>query len=225
MLQILLASLLLCLAFSKIQAEVLGKVDIGPAFAHLDILESGKTIKHMDMWGVRGDIAYRLFKCLYLKPTFLYAHGGAAEGGIFTGAVGLGVCLPLKENLLITPIVGGNYCHVWTKIDIPAFLLKNLNENFRSWAPYVGLDFYYTFIPTWRLSLGVQYAWSRTKTTIQHIGKSKSKSEGFSYSALLEHDLSDQWSVNLGGAYNLSLTKEKHGLRGAGVKLGIARWF
>jgi hypothetical protein len=210
----------------SIHAEVCGKLDVAPAFIHLDILESGHTVKRMDMWGVRGDFSYYIYKGLYIKPTVLYGNGGAAKGGIFTGSLGLGYCIPLCEQLLISPSVGMNYSHVWTKIDVPPLQLENLRENFKSWAPYLSCDLHYTFAPSWRVCLGVQYAWSRTKTSIQHLVKNnKSKSEGFAYSVLLENDLNDQWSWNVGAAYNLSLTKEKHGLRGTGVKAGIVRWF
>lgn len=209
-----------------VHGEVKGKFDLSPAFIHLDILESGRTVKRMDMMGVRADFSYYLYKGLYIKPTFLYGHGGAAKGGIFTGSLGLGCCLPVCEHLLISSSVGINYGHIWTKINVAALQLENLRENFKSWAPFIGCDFHYTFVPSWRICVGVQYAWSRTKTSIQHLVKNdKSDSKGFAYSALLEHDINDQWSWNVGAAYNLSLTKEKHGIRGTGIKAGIVRWF
>jgi hypothetical protein len=217
---------LMTIGTQAIQAEVKGKLDVGPAFIHLDILESGRTVKRMDMMGVRGDFSYYLYQGLYIKPTVLYGNGGSAKGGVFTGSLAVGYCFPICEHLLISPAVGGNYNHIWTKIDVPHFQLKNLRENFKSWAPFLSCDFHYTFIPSWRICIGVQYAWSHTKTSIQHLVKNdKSKSEGFTYSALLEHDMNDQWSWNVAAAYNLSLTKEKHGIRGTGVKVGVVRWF
>lgn len=221
--------ILFAACISTLQGETLGKIDVGPAFLHIDILEHNKTVKRMDIWGVRGDFSYYIYKGLYIKPVVLYGNGGAAKGGIFTGSLGLGYCFPLCPTFLISPSIGANYCHLWTKINLPIpfppFKLENIKENFKSWAPYIALDIYYTFIPTWRICAGIQYSWSKTKTTLVHIGKSKSKSEGFAYSLLLEHDLSDKWSINVGAAYNLSLTKEKHGLRGSGIKAGVTRWF
>lgn len=207
-------------------AETKGKVDLGPVFAHVDILESGHTVKRMDMWGVRGDLSYYLYKGLYVKPVAIYAHGGAAKGGLFTGSLSLGYCFPVHERLLVSPSVGYSYSHLWTKIDFAPLQLTNLRERFKSWSPFISLDIYYTFVPTWRVGVGVQYAWSRTSTSIQRLVKNdKSSPEGFTYNFLLEHDLSDQWSVNFGATYNLSLTKEKHGVRGTGLKLGVVRWF
>lgn len=215
----------------EVKADTKGKIDIGPAFVHLDILESGKTIERLDMWAIRGDGAYYIYQGLSIKPTFLYGNGGGNRGGIFTGALALNYTIPVHEQILIAPGIGMNYCHVWTKIDIPTFFLKDLREDFKSWAPFLSLDLYYNFAKSWRICLSVQYAWSKTRTTIHGLpgrlgkSKSKSKSEGFAYSGMIEHDLTDVWSFNLGAAYNVSLTKEKHGLRGTGLKLGLVRWF
>lgn len=209
-----------------LNAETQGKLEVAPAFMHIDILESGRTVKRMDMWGVRADFSYFLYKGLYIKPVVLYGNGGAAKGGLFSSSLGLGYCIPLEKRFLISPSVGFTYSHLWTKIDFAPLQLTHLRERFKSWAPYVAVDLYYTFTPTWRVCAGVQYAWSWTRTSIQKLVKNdKSRSQGFAYSILLEHDLNDQWSVNIGAAYNLTLTKEKHGLRGTGFKAGVVRWF
>lgn len=217
---------LIIATLSNLQAETTGKLDVAPTFMHIDILESGRTVKRMDMWGVRADAAYFLYKGLHVKPVIMYGNGSSAEGGLFAGSVALGYCLPVHEKVLFSPAVGVNYSHLWTKIDVPMLQLKNLRENFRSWAPFISMDMHYTFVPTWRVCLGVQYAWSHTKTSIEKLVKNqKSSPEGFVYSCMIEHDVNDQWSVNLGAAYNVSLTHEKHGLRAAGVKAGVVRWF
>jgi hypothetical protein len=133
------------------------------------------------------------------------------------------------DCLAISPLVGVTYSHVWTKVDIPAFMLTNLNEKFVSWAPFIGFEICYTITKGLRLSGSFQYAWSRTHTTISKLpppfGKTKSNSKGPTYSLLIEKDLSDYWSINFGAAYNLGLTKERHGLRATGVKIGVAYWF
>jgi len=209
-----------------IQAETVGKVDVGAAFIHLDILESGHTVKTIDMPAIRADANYCFWKGFYIKPTVLYGNGGSKKGGIFTGGLGLGHYTPLNSCFAVAPSIGIQYTHIWTRVDFPFFALENLQEKFKSWSPYLALELYYTFTPGWRLSGSYQYAWSRTKTTIEHIVKnSKSKADGPNYGILLEHDLNDQWSLNLGAAYNISLSKEKHGIRASGVKFGVARWF
>ncbi|MBA3603788.1 MAG: autotransporter domain-containing protein [Parachlamydiaceae bacterium] len=209
---------------AEVSSAVKGKVDIGPAFIHLDILESGRTIDRLDMMGVRADFSYFIHRGLYIKPTVLYGNGGSNKGNLFTASLGVGYLIPLTKTFLIAPSFGVNYGHIKTKIDFPAYQLKDLTETFKSWAPFIEADIYYTFIPGWRVCAGVQYSWSRSDIKIAKL-ESKSKSQGFAYSILLEHDLNDKWSCNIGAAYNLSLSKEKHGLRGTGVKAGIVRWF
>ncbi len=210
---------------AEVQGGVQGKVDVGPIFVHIDILESGRTVNRMDMMGGRFDFSYFLHRGLYVKPTVMYANAGSNRGELFTASLGLGYLFPVAPQILVAPSFGANYSHIWTRINFIPLQLKDLKETFNAWAPFIELDIYYTFMAKWRLCYGIQYSWSRSHITVEKLAKYKSKSQGFAHSILLEHDLSDQWSWNIGAAYNLSLSKEKHGLRGTGVKTGIVRWF
>jgi hypothetical protein len=213
------------MAGTELVAAPKGKLDMGPAFVHIDILESGHTVKRMDMWAGRADFSYELCQGLYVKPSILYSHGDAAKGGLFSASAGLAYYVPCYEWLAVAPTAGIGYCHLWTKIDLPQYMLTDLQERFKSLSPYVGIDLYITLCEGWRLVGSYQYSWSRTHTTIEKVAKSKSHSQGPVYAAMVECDLSSQWSVNLGVAYNISLSKEKHGLRGSGIKAGVAYWF
>jgi hypothetical protein len=211
---------------SALQADgCAGKIDIAPAFMHIDILESGRTVKRMDMPGVRGELSYRFWKGLYIKPTFIYGHGPSAKGGMINGTLSIGFCIPLSESVMVSPSLGVGYSRLWTRVDLPQIQLSNLKENFKSLSPLAAVDILYTICPSWRISATIQYGWARTHTSIAHVFKGKSNSKGFNYAFLLEKDLNDHWSVNLGAAYSLSLSKEKHGIRGTGLKLGLAYWF
>ncbi len=221
----ILTILLFGISFFQLEATCDGKIDVGPAFVHLDILESGHTVKRMDMWAVRVDGSYMVWKGVFVKPTLLYGNGGAAKGGLFTAGFGVGHYTPLNQRVALSPQIGVTYSHVWTKIDLPLFALENLRERFKAWAPYLGLEIVFNFDGGWRIYGSFQYAWSRSKTEISHLISDKSNCKGPSYGFLVEKDLSDKWSVNIGGGYNLSLTKEKHGLRASGVKIGLVRWF
>lgn len=223
-------------------AALCGKVDAGAAFVHIDVLQSGHTDHTMDLAAFKGDATILLFEGygIALKPTVLV--GGSDDGNIFSGGVGLAHCTPIYEGFMLTPSVGVMFTDLKTEIDLPVEFMgleigkiKNIREKFRSISPYVGLDATYTFCKNWRVCLMVQYSWSRTHTTFKkkHVpfdlpeidDKSKSHSQGFNYGAMLEYDLCKQWTVQVGAAYNLSLSKEKHGLRGYGFKLGAAYWF
>lgn len=213
---------------AKVQAggNCAGKFDIGPTFMHVDILESGKTVKRMDMPGVRGELSYCFWKGLFIKPVVLYGHGGAAaKGGLMNGGLFVGQCIPLSDRAFIAPSIGVSFSHLWTRVDLPQVSLKNLKQNFKSVSPTLSLDVQYNFGHGCRMIATVQYAWAHTHTSVAHLFNSKSHSQGFNYAFLLEKDLNDHWSVNLGAAYSLSLSKEKHGIRASGLKLGLAYWF
>lgn len=211
-----------------IYADSCARIDVGPAIGRLDVLESNKTVKRINIVGVKGDATIMVMKDsgLCIKPQGLYGKGH--DGEIWNGGIGVGYCIPVYDWLTVTPSIGCAATHLQTEIDVPLPLLgitlHDVKETFRSTSPYVGLDVTYRFNSCWRVYGIIQYSWSHTKTTLKGLLKVKSKTQGFNYAAVLERDLNEKWSVNLGAAYNLSLSKEKHGLRGAGVKIGITYW-
>lgn len=213
-------------AFPKL--DIQGRVDVGPAYIHLDVLESNKTIKKLDMPGLRADATVAFYKGFCIKPFITY---GNLKGEIVTAGIGIGHFIPFNDNFCVTPVVGYGYTYLNTHIDVPypdrsmPITILSVKEKFYSKSPYIGLDAHYKFAKKWRVGGFIQYSWSRTDTKISGLGLFKSKSRGPSFGGFIERDLGDKWSLNLGFAYNLSLTKEKHGLRAAGVRLGIARWF
>lgn len=202
------------------------KIDLAPVYVHLDILESGRTVKKHDMGGVRGDFNFRIWKGLYLKPNFIAAHG-SGQGELYAGGIGIGHCFPITEQWMLTPSVGYNFTDIRTTTDIPTPIgvLKDVKEKFRSTAPYLTLEITYTFCKGWRANASCQYSWSRTHAIIKHVGDGHSKAKGPSWGIGLERDLNDDWSLNVGYGYNTSLSKEKHGIRGYGVKFAVVRWF
>lgn len=200
----------------------LGKVDIGPTFIHIDVLESNKTVKKLDMGGIRADSTIRVWQGICLKPNFVYGNGG---GEVVSGGLGIGHYTPICEGLYVTPSIGCTYTKLETTINLRMLGLTNLRESFQSYSPYAAIEVSYCLCAGFRICAQYQFAWSRTHTIIKHLTHSKSHSQGSNYSGLIEYDLNQKWSVNFGGAYNESLTREKHGLRAYGFKLGTAYWF
>lgn len=210
----------------ELEARCGGKIDLAPAYLHIDILESGKTVHSMDMVAFKGDATILLKDGICIKPTILY---GQNEGSVFTGGVGLGQCIPLFSNrLTLTPYAGCNFTSIRTHyhLKIPeANIDKHLRERFRSVSPYIALEASFNITNCFRIGGFVQYAWSRTHTFLEGFAQDRSHSEGPNYAVMMEYDITSKWSINAGAGYNLTLTKEKHGIRGAGGKIGIARWF
>lgn len=199
-----------------------GKIDIAPAFVHLDVLNFGKTVKTMDLAAIKIDANALIYKGLCIRPGFIY---GSNRGTFLSTGCGLGYVIPIKR-WCFTPSFGANYTEVHTKIPIDFFGVKlKVKEKFSSWSPYLSLEVFYRIVKGWRTGILFQYAWSRSHTTIKDFGSDKTNAKGPSYAFILERDFNDNWSLNLGLAYNISLTREKHGLRGYGAKLGLAYWF
>lgn len=234
----------LCLLFSSsvLSAEIWGKVDVAPAYVHIDVLEHEKTVHRIDMCAFKGDATVIVWKGLCFKPTVL--AGGSGGGNIVTTGLGLGFCTPCWDWLVLTPSAGCLYTNMTTHIDLDIpfplsptgfFHLHRVRENFWSVSPYIALEATFRIRCDFRICAQFQYAWSTTHTTLSKHeafpnGKrfkhtDKSHSDGPSYGVLVEYDLNDCFSINAGAAYNLTLTKEKHGLRGYGGKLGLAYWF
>lgn len=213
---------LLLLGFSSLQGEVHGKFDLGPALIDIDILESGKTIETLHMKGVKGDATVLIYQGLCIKPGFMWARG---HGQVASGTVAVGYYIPLTNKLKVLPNVGVTWSELHTRVDFEDFGLYNLKERFRSSSPFIGLEICYGFAEKWTLIGLYQYAWSRTHTKIGSIVSDKSHSCGPNYSLGIDYCINDQWSVMLGVGYNITLSKEKHGIRGKGVKLGLAYYF
>jgi Protochlamydia outer membrane protein len=212
--------------------ECCGKAEISAAYVHIDVLESGHTIHRMDLPAVKADLNWKIWSGLILKPTFIYGHGKHKDE-ILQAGTGIGFCYPVNSQFYLTPQVGFNYNLIKSSIDFEnpfnSLIKFSISEKFQSYSPYVAFESSYTLCQGFRVVGTIQYAWSRTKTTLKPNldpnFKKHSHSEGFTYSGMIEYDLNEHWSVNMGGAYNVSLTKEKHGMRIWGGKLGIAYWF
>jgi len=200
------------------------RVDIGPAAVRIDVLESGDTVDRMEMFGLRGDISWLVWKGFCLKPTFMTVFG---DGDYLMTGIGLGHCFPLSSCLVVTPSVGFNYSYLQTKRDFAAGpgIFVRLRQKISSTSPYAGIEAAFTFWRCWRLYGSFQYAWSHSVTTIEGQSNIETSSSGPNYALVLERDINQCWSVNIGIGYNLTLSKERHGFRGSGAKLGIVRWF
>lgn len=223
----LFASTLLVAVLTKMSllAECTSKIELSPAYVHLDILESGHTLSSKDLFAIRADGSFRILDGLCLKASML---ASCNPTDLVTGSFGLGHYTPITDTLCVTPSAGFTFTYLRATVEYEVpFLPEKLafKEHFHSAAPYLALDISWTFCPKWRICGSYQYSWSHTNVTIEHQGKEKSHTQGPTYGLVLERDINDCLSVSIGGAYNISLSKEKHGLRGAGAKVGLAYWY
>lgn len=198
------------------------KIDVGPAYVHIDMLESGHTRRKLDLYAGRVDATFLIWKGLCIKPSAMFAGG---EATLNTGSLGLGFCYPVTPKISITPSFGVTGTYFKAGTSFPQFGLYHLHEKFKSWGGYICLEGSWTFYPKWRLCGTFTYVWSKVKTTVKPLFSSNDHSKGPSYALQLERDINANWSCSIAGAYNISLSKEKHGLRGAGAKIGVAYWY
>lgn len=208
-----------------LNADCVRKVEVGPAYVHIDVLQSRKTIEQLDMAAVRADASFVYGKGWCIKPCAIY--GKEHQGELFNVSGSIGRCIPIKKIVVITPLVGLSYTNLLATIHVdfgPMGKVK-FQERFRSFAPYIGVEAIFPISENMRFCANVQHAWSYSKIRVRDLFRSKSDSEGPNFGLLLEYDLNCDWSVNVGFAYNESLSQEKNGLRGRGAKIGLARWF
>lgn len=211
-----------------------GKVDVGPIFAHIDVLQSGHTIKKLDMAGAKANATIMLKegRGFCVKPDIIYASG---HGELISGSFGFGHVTPITKQLCITPSFGVTLTNLRTSVNVPIPPLPkdvHFKQRFRSVGPYIAIEATYKICEGLRVAGNIIYSWSHTHTrSWGHPGgtnvvqKSKGNSAGPTYSAMIEKDLTDKFSVNIGAMYNTSLDSKKHGLRGYGFKLGAAYWY
>lgn len=224
----------------SVEGQCSTKVDLGAAYVHLDNLTSGRTTHSADLAAIRADVNFKLFQGLIVKPTALYGASNPfhvkSDDSLFAAAITIGHCVPITEKFMVQPNIGYTYTRMKTVFNgstteiVPPcgpieIRFHGIKQSFSSNGPSAGLEGYYFFTKCFRACVSFQYIWSKTDAELHGVYSDKSHTKGPSYSAMLEYDINDCWSVNVAGAYNISLTKEKHGLRAAGAKLGIARWF
>lgn len=208
----------------SLSAEIRGKVDIGPTYLSIDVLESGKTEDTVCMGAIKGDATILVWQGVGIKSGFILGER-KGRGQIASFTVGVGHYTPITEKLTLFPSVGVTFSYLHLRVDFDEFHLYNLKERFRSSSPFIGLEFSYKLTDKWTLVGLYQYAWSHTHTKIKPFISDKSHSCGPNYALGLDYSFNDNWSLSFGVGYNITVSKEKHGLRGKGAKLGLAYYF
>ncbi|MDP1880553.1 MAG: autotransporter outer membrane beta-barrel domain-containing protein, partial [Parachlamydiaceae bacterium] len=228
---------LTCFTSISLSGEIRGKVDAGPTLIYLDLLKSGKTEDTKKMGGFKADSTVLVYEGIAIKPSLLMGWG---DGKLVSGSIAAGYYIPLPGgwcNILPNVGIGWSYLDTRTKLDVNGIELKDLRQRMRSESPFIGIDFSFCINKQWSIIGAYQYIWAHSDTQINEFPdefqqltnikriRDKSHSCGPNYSLGIEYSYNDQWAFNLGFGYNISLSKEKHGIRGKGVKLGVGYYF
>lgn len=221
-----------------------GKFDTGPAYINIDVLQNGKTFRSLNLFAWKFDGLYEVYKGFTLKAGGMV---GGGEADFYTLSGGAGFCIPFK-SFTFFPNAGYGFgkfkstFDLHKKIYISGFdapirlFFDNVKEDIDTHGPYVGIDISYKINKTWRVVFAYQYAWSNADTEYKWKSDDenflpsidedyRTKTSGPNYAIQLEHDFNDNFSVNLGAGYNMTLSRDKEGLRAKGAKLGFVYWF
>lgn len=225
----LFTAIFFSLSTTYIYGECQSKFDVAPAYMHLDVIVNNQTIQKNDMPAFRAEYSRYIKKGWWVKAVGLYGKNKAEFSGL---TLATGFSLPIHEKILLSPGIGLSGSRFTTILTLPvhnpetdAFVFVKVPQKFEALSPYIGVEVAYKICQGTRLYLSVQYAWSYSEIKFQRLFKEKSDSGGPTFSLMLEHDLSNRWSVNIAGTYNESLSNQKDGLRGYGGKIGLAYWW
>jgi hypothetical protein len=222
---ILILATLLCFVEPNLFAECKGKVDLGVIALKVDMINSGKTTKSLNMVGIRGDAAILFYKGFCVKPVFIFGRD-SGSGRLASGSIAFGHYVPLNKQICLLPSFGISASEIKSTLKYENFGMNfKHKEKFKAVSPLVGVDVVYSINDDWIITGVFQYAWARTHTHIEGLVRSKGRSQGSNLGLLVDYYLNKQWSINAGLGYNSSLSKEKHGSRILGGKVGLAYWF
>jgi len=199
------------------------KVSVYGAYIHLELLDHDNPTTYVDAACGRIEGCWRFWDGFTIEPMFM--GGGNFDDEYITTSLGIGYVVPLLDCFSITPSVGGIYTYIKTKTVFEPAGLRDLNETFNIWSPYIRLAASWTFFPSLRLYGHYQYAWSENYISITHLPKMTEWWSGSNVELVLQYDFYECWSIDLGGEYTYSLKDSKRGIQSYGAKLGLVRWF
>jgi hypothetical protein len=183
------------------------------------------------MGGARFDATVQVIDGwpILFRPNAFFALG---DGNIYSGTLGVGVYVPTWWDwLTFIPSNGVTYSHLHTYVDLlvdtpfGSISIPNQKEKFESTSYFLSLDTVIKFNEQNYFTFITQYAWSRTHTTVGNLVYAKGRSDGINIAAVYDYYMTKNWVISAAGAYNKSLSHEKHGIKAFGAKLGISYYF
>jgi len=229
----LIRALLLCLLSLSypLLAQPKGKIDAGPTYLNVGVYLNGTKVKTSHFYGgsATGTLLpfyglccdTQLLDGIVLKPRLLVAGG---DGDIWNTGLGIGYYIPLGDFSLI-PQFGASKGGLRTSAP-DVILGPDVTQHSKSWSSFVGLDLSYTYCD-WMFSVSYQYAWSHTRTSYDVLPglAFNEKADGSNVAVQVDYFFNPCWSINAAAAYNESLSKENHGLKIYGFRLGLGYTF
>lgn len=229
----------LAILTTQLYGDFKGKVDLGSAFIHLDTIVGNKTVSKSDLGAIKFDASLYTESGLGVRTSVLQSVWDIDNVGedVTSVQLALGQCFPITSSLTLFPQVGVSWSSISTDILIP--IIQNemvvaalpAERTSKSAGYFIGCEACYKVTQCLRFCGQILWGWTDIDSTFEdkkskkQLDMIKSCGNGPILSSIIEYDLNDSWSVNVGGAYNLSWDDDNNGLRAWGGKVGIAYWF
>jgi hypothetical protein len=198
--------LLLALTLNLVtaHADFTGKADFGMVHIESDVINCGTRVKHLNMVGWAGNAIISLYKAFVVRPNFVVAreHSDRHEWDdprYWSVGLGFGVYVPVSDCVSAVAGFGGSLSEVSYRNNINALLVNKQHEQ-SSDSANVGLDIGWKLRERTTVSLGLQYAWVRTKTVVE-LGSMPTSichtnSSGLNWMAQVDQYLTPCLSIN-----------------------------
>ncbi len=218
-----------------------GRVDVGPVYVQVQVLEDGSKMQEINLFGGRVDASILPFKDsgFAIKPTATASRG---DGEFYTYGVGLGYYIPFFKCCYFVPVAGLGWTNLSTTVDLtfptglqPPFpgevLVRDIDERFRSDSRYLGFELMCQFRESIYTTFIYQYAWADGDTRLRDDffpgGEvvSKGKTSGANFAVSIDYYFTKCFSTSIAAGVNNSLDENRFGIRAYGVKLSVGYYF
>lgn len=211
--------------------QIRGRADVSFLGMTISHLANNKTVNKSNIFGTRVDATIVPFEGygIAFKPMAAYATG---EGDLVQGGIQIAHYTPINDCITLVPGIGYTYSDFRSKIKIPISPVDSLNidQKVDSNVIFCACDVYYTINEQWMLTGVFQYGWARSHSKIHSdvleiYDVEKGSSDGPSIAGMVDYYITKSWSINGAVGYSKTLSKERHGLKAFGYKVGLGYLF
>ncbi len=210
-----------------------GKLELGPAYMHVEFLQNGVKMNSLDLYGLQGNASIITWKGLTFKVGGLYGRNDGVTASL-SGAVGWTIPVEIKDwKFYITPNAGYTWGYLRSTSTGAAIdtTLAGLvgRQGFHNSTPFVATDISFSVTEKITHTTSIQYAWTRSKVTYDGTGFAfafpKTESRGLNLSSVTDYWFTENYSLNLAVGVQKSQSKEKTASRAWGARIGAGYYF
>ncbi len=212
--------------------QIRGRADVSFLGMSISHLIDNKTANKSNVYGSRVDATIVPFEGygIAFKPMALYATG---DGDLLQGGIQIAHYTPINDCITLVPGIGYTYSDLRSKIKIqlPNVGPFTFNQKVDSNIIFCACDVYYKIDEQWMLTGVFQYGWARSHSKIHSMDVfgtnivEEGSSDGPSFAGIVDYYITKSWSISTAVGYSKTLSKERHGLKALGYKVGLGYLF